>query len=90
MSKYLLALIALAAALVLLGHMDYDPACCSNEHCHPVACEEIIEKGKTLIYQGLTFSGNMIKSSKDQFCHVCSMKNWLGEHPLCIYIQQGT
>jgi len=74
----------------VLAHMGYDEKCCSDQHCHPVACEELIEQGKNVIYHGLTFSGDMIKSAKDNLCHVCTMPSWSGDRPLCVYIQQGT
>lgn len=73
------------------SHEWYDQACCSNRDCHPIPCEDIIEKGRILIYQGLSYSGSMIKSSKDALCHACMIKSVTPpDHPLCIYIQNGS
>ena len=88
--KYILGVTAILLSSLAFAHMGYDPKCCSDQHCHPVACEELIEQGKNVIYHGLTFSGDMIKSAKDNLCHVCIANNPGFQVPLCVYVQQGT
>jgi len=88
--KYILIVTVILISSSVLAHMGYDPKCCSDQHCHPVACEELIEQGKNVIYHGLTFSGDMIKSSKDNLCHVCIANNPGFQVPLCVYVQQNS
>ena len=88
--KYILIVTVILLSSSALAHMGYDLQCCSDQHCHPVSCEELIEQGKNVIYHGMTFSGDMIKSTKDNLCHVCTMPSWSGERPLCVYIQFST
>lgn len=78
-----------------IAHDWYPPACCSGHDCAPIPCESIIEKGRELLYQGLSFTGDMIKPSQDGQCHACIMDMHPPEgtpyrHPLCLFIQNGS
>jgi hypothetical protein len=79
-----------------VAHDWYPYQCCSDQDCHPIPCETIEEKGKSLIYNGYTFSGDMIKPSQDGQCHVC-IQNEKPPHsfthnprPLCIFPLMGS
>lgn len=78
-------------------HMHYDPACCNGTDiggdCHPVSCEDIIEKGKSLFYHGWEFTASMIKPSQDGSCHVCITNEFSKDMtpvPHCIYVLQNS
>lgn len=78
-----------------IAHDWYPPICCGGHDCAPIACEAITEKGKSLIYQGLEFSGDMIKNSQDGQCHACIMQyspegSEPFRKPMCIFIQNGS
>lgn len=75
------------------AHEWYDASCCSGQDCHPIDCEDIIEKGKSLFYKGWEFYNTMIKPSKDVACHVCisnELSTEMTPVPHCIYVLQGT
>jgi hypothetical protein len=94
----------IAAAVLLLltachkkarAHDWYPHECCAQEHCHPIDCEAITKSGIGLMYQGLSFSGKMIRNSHDEKCHACIVKpqssasgQWPGS-PVCIFIQNN-
>lgn len=75
------------------AHDWYDFSCCAGNDCHPIACEDIVDKGKSLYYHGWEFFGQSIKPSKDGLCHVCITNEFsktFSPVPHCIYIQQGS
>lgn len=86
-------LIIILFSNLVQAHEWYDAACCSGHDCHPIPCEEIIEKGKSLFYKGWEFYNTMIKPSKDAACHVCignELSTEITPVPHCIYVLQGT
>lgn len=91
---YLTFLLSFLLITPSIAHEWYPYACCSDKDCHPVACEDILEKGKNLVYHDYPFFGDMIKPSKDGDCHVCiSNENGTEGYtpvPHCIFIQQGS
>lgn len=93
--KVIILSIFLIASLntTLSAHDWYPFACCSQNDCHPVPCESILEKGKALVYNGFGFYDQMIKPSQDGACHVCISNEFNKEFtpvPHCIFIQQGS
>lgn len=92
MNRYLKYSI-LTTAIVLLyitvawGHSWYPSWCCSDQDCLPVPCEDLLTQGDgSVIYDGITFAKEMVKESKDQFCHVCMTA---ARTPLCLFQQFG-
>jgi len=80
------------ASIVLPIHsaptgMIYPHACCANQHCHPVPCEEILEQNDgSWIWYTFRFNKNVVKPSEDKRCHVCT----IGPNGVCAFIVQGT
>lgn len=74
----------------LSGKTWYPSECCEYlQHCKPVACDQILQTAKGYLYQGLEFTGTMVKSSQDALCHVC-MSSWQAlKGPLCVFIQMN-
>lgn len=96
---YIIAGLILIATLFLtskgIAHDWYPLSCCAGHDCAPIPCESIIEKGRSLMYQGLEFSGDMIKNSEDHQCHACIMSyspegSEAYRKPMCIFIQNGS
>lgn len=90
---FLLLLILCLTVVGASAHDWYDRSCCSGQDCHPIPCEEIIEKSKSLFYKGWEFFGQSIKPSQDGLCHVCISNEFSKEFtpvPHCIYIQQNS
>ena len=58
--------------MVALGHSWYPQECCSDKDCFEVACADLITQADgSIIYDGITFTKDKIKSSLDAMCHVC-------------------
>jgi len=90
-------LIVIASVSFTHAHDWYPYYCCAEHDCHPVDCEAIIDKGKEVIYHGLSFMGDMIRSSQDGQCHACIIHEHLPNNgdayspiPRCIFLQQGS
>lgn len=84
----LITLILLATITVATAHDWYPYICCGGQGCHPVPCDQLVERGDgTWIWNNLIFSTEQVKSSLDQFCHVCI--NTQGQ-PLCAFTIQGS
>lgn len=74
------------------GHSWYDPECCSDTDCRPVAVEDVIETetGWRHLPTGTEFTKKMVKPSRDGRFHVCiGNHSWDLGKPYCIYILQG-
>lgn len=71
------------------AHSWYDPSCCSDQDCHPIAsCSELTElpDGKVQ-WEDKIFDKANVKPSQDGKCHVCIGATGF---PYCVYIQLGT
>lgn len=70
------------------AHSWYDPECCSDQDCYPVAAEDVIETdtGWKHLPTGKTFTRQQVKPSKDRNFHICVSPHGT---PYCIYILQG-
>ena len=81
--------------LALPVHSWYDPNCCSDRDCKPVADEDVLEGDKDYVYLplGIHFPKSMEKPSHDSKYHVCYGKGTLNGKPeyspYCIYTRQG-
>lgn len=66
------------------AHEWYDPLCCSDKDCHPIAsCSELVEnKDGSISWNKYKFHKNSIKPSQDKNCHVCISPE-LGA--MCVY-----
>jgi hypothetical protein len=73
--------VAFYVSVYLLAHALYDPACCEDKHCHPVACEEISSTTNGWLWHGKLFARAMLRDSPDGNCHVC-----VAAAPVCIYL----
>lgn len=85
---------SLALALVLLAsqafaHGWYPWACCGDQDCKPVPCDQLVEDADGWLYvpTGNHFTPYQIQPSQDRYCHVC-----LGvsdKRSLCAFILSG-
>jgi hypothetical protein len=73
--------VAYYVAVYLLAHSIYDPACCEDTHCHPVACDEIRSIATGWTWHGRIFTRAMLRNAPDGNCHVC-----VAAAPICIYL----
>jgi hypothetical protein len=73
-------------ALVLLAHSWYPQACCADQDCHPVPCENIHKIGSDYEWNQIVFPPEMVHSSHDALCHACASLNG---HPHCLFIQMS-
>ena len=64
--------------------MRYPMACCGDQDCRPVPCDEIVEVEHGYDWQGTVFTRDRVRMSQDTTCHVCLH----GERrmPICIFI----
>jgi len=70
-------------------HSWYPMSCCSNQDCHPVDCNQIIDTSQGYIYDGITFSYDRVYPSLDQFCHACIHHYETVTNGLCLFIQMN-
>lgn len=92
------ALLALTFARPAPAHeapsgWSYPWQCCSGQDCRPVACDtlEEIEGGKVRdIENGQTYERNMVQSSGDSRCHICTEQGKLDGKGLCVFVQHGS
>lgn len=80
---WIMVLLVLSIVVVLLGMMVYAFAheapsgwrypedCCADGDCHPVSCEALREVEGGIAFLNFKFTKEMIRNSKDGFCHVC-------------------
>ncbi len=71
----------------------YPWACCAGQDCRPVGCDtlEEIEDGKVRdIENGQVYSRDMVQSSGDNRCHVCTELGKLDGKPICAFLQHGS
>ena len=88
----------LAAALLFSGaahaHSWYPKNCCNDADCRPVPCDELVETRNGIMWRGAVhFSDAQVKTSRDQFCHVCAKEQrgtLLPYLPLCAFIQPSS
>ena len=73
-------------SLVIQAHSWYPASCCATNHCHPVPCDELLERADgNWIWYTFAFRREVVKPSEDQFCHVCT----IGPNGVCAFIQIG-
>src|SRR5262249_57353884 len=58
-------------ATIMLVHSWYPGACCHDQDCHPVPCDDIKADVLGLSWGGVIFTGDMIRDSMDESYHVC-------------------
>jgi hypothetical protein len=67
-------------------HSWYPLSCCSDNDCHPVPCDQLLEGvNGTFVWESMIFAKDRVYSSMDQFCHVCH----IGTAPICAFIQNS-
>lgn len=84
---------ALFAAVFFLGgrafgHDWYPGECCSGQDCRPVVCADIAETATGFRYDGVDFSKEVERPSRDSRCHVCISES--DRRGLCIFTLQGS
>ncbi len=80
-------LLKLASAIVLV-HSWYPMECCSEQDCHPVPCEQLEDAPKGAVtWRDKLFEKQRVHPSKDAQCHICLHGE--GQHPICVFVQQG-
>jgi hypothetical protein len=90
---FVLILGSLFSAIVARAHSWYDPQCCSDQDCSPVAIDDVVEteKGWKHLPTGTEFTRDMVLPSKDNRFHVCiGNREWDKGKPYCIYVLQGS
>ena len=55
----------------LLAHAWYPDACCHDQDCHPVPCNEIHYADGIYTYQGIRWTEGSVQASPDGACHAC-------------------
>lgn len=83
-SVALLGILSVLGTTIVLGHSWYPPKCCSDQDCHPVECETIVEKQDGYYYHG--DRANEVYPSEDKQCHAC-VTSW--GKTLCVFIQNN-
>ncbi len=85
----LFLLLMVAYAEKAYPHEWYDPECCSETDCKPIAsCSELSEQQDGSVSWGkYTFKKKDVRPSRDSKCHVCLFR---GATPMCVYVQQGS
>lgn len=78
-----------AATLTVPAHNWYPSACCGQQDCKPVPCDELVEDRDGWLYipTGNHFTPFQVQPSQDRYCHVC-----LGlsdKRSLCAFILSG-
>jgi hypothetical protein len=71
----------------------YPRECCSGLDCRPQACDmlEEIDGGRIRdIENGQTYSREMVRSSQDNKCHVCTDGGLSNSKPICVFLQLGS
>lgn len=89
----LIGVILLLTASPAAAHKWYDYDCCSEADCHPIPCDQLSEKNKSIWYRQFEFFGASIRPSKDSDCHVCIAREkdpLFSPVPHCVYIQNGS
>jgi hypothetical protein len=74
------------AATIMLAHSWYPGACCHDQDCHPVPCDDIKADGPGLSWGGVIFTDDMIRDSMDEGCHVCIHSVGRQRHPYCVFL----
>ena len=74
---------------VVLAHSFYPQSCCSDTHCHPVPCDQLLEQpnGDVLLAgTGIKVPAAAVQPSPDRLCHICVIAG----SGVCAWIQYGT
>ena len=72
--------------LEFIKNMIYPWNCCGDTDCHPVPCDQLIEKGNgEYIWNSLIFLKDQVQLSTDGLCHVCVQNI----KPLCAFVQMN-
>jgi len=88
-------------SLLIPVHDWYPNDCChgadedgNHNECHPIpSCSEIIPRKDGLEWHGKLMTGNQIRKSKDNRCHICATPSLNGDgsldmdaNPHCIFV----
>ncbi len=78
----------IAAAAIVLAHSFYPQSCCSDTHCRPVPCDQLIEQpnGDVLFNGTITVPSRSVSPSPDRRCHICIIAG----SGVCAFLQYGT
>ena len=82
--KFLLALSVLLLPSVASSHEWYPKACCSDQDCRPVPCEEIHSAGDKWEWRHFSIEKFKAQMSPDGKCHVCPLVS--GSTLICIFL----
>lgn len=85
--KTLVLLILLGLGTFAYAHGWYPPECCSDADCRSVDCDLILETATGYVYDGIQFTKESMKLSKDALCHACFRPNQT--FGLCLFGQFG-
>jgi hypothetical protein len=88
-----LVIAALLFSTPAWGHDWYPRECCHSMDCRPQACDvlEEIDGGRIRdIENGQTYSREMVRSSQDNKCHVCTDGGLSNSKPICVFLQLGS
>ena len=76
--------LAIVLSLIVPVHSWYPQACCADNHCHPVPCDELLEQADgSWAWYTFRFNRNLVAPSQDKHCHVCT----IGPNGQCAFIQ---
>lgn len=76
-------LLILAASHVVPTHSFYDPVCCSDNDCAPIASQRVTERGNGYAVDGTAIPQNLLRQSPDGQYHLCQPK---GGAVRCLYV----
>lgn len=94
LAMFVLALFVLyATAHEAPSGWKYPTDCCAGKDCHPVACEELTERGDGgFDWKNLHFGPFQVRQSGDHSCHVCHQLESIRGGPvtpvtpICVFI----
>jgi hypothetical protein len=78
LAVFLVVFLSILASGLIFGHEQYPKDCCSDQHCHPVPCNELTYFIGGYTWHHMVFKD--IRESPDGACHVCHM----GATPMCV------
>jgi hypothetical protein len=89
MIRLLVVVIVVALVSQAMAHVWYPRACCGEQDCHPVPCDELVEDrdGWLYIATGNRFVREQVLPSQDRHCHVCL--GLADKRSLCAFIHMG-
>ena len=85
----------LAVSFLLQGgpvdaHEWYPFDCCAEHHCHPIACETLLDRPSGAVMYKPTktiFFRQKVLPSRDEGCHICTSEPDGSGVPYCVFVQ---